>query len=691
MRLLLSFLCFLVIDHTRLSAGEVLRISERVHLRSGETIEWAEFQTATTPSKTLQVTFDLASAPADATLRIDCRDAKQQWQVRVNDHVVGTLVPDENAQALYLDLPINCLRVGKNSLEIDTSAEESDDILVGPIVLLDRKREQLLTEAQLTISVLEEDPNKFLPARITIVNERGLLQPVGATSSDSQAVRAGVVYCKGTAVFGLPAGNYHVFASRGFEYNIVSEQVQVKAGSDSSLKFKLRREVDTTGYVSCDTHIHTREFSGHGDATAIERMLTIAGEGIELPVSTEHNKHISYEEVSKRLGLRRYYTPIVGNEFTTPVGHFNLFPMSPEVSPPDYRLKDWQTAFDRIKQSSLVQISILNHARDLHGGFRPFGPENFNAASARQLDDWTLRVNAMEVINSGALQTDMMQLVHDWMRLLNRGLSIVPIGSSDSHDVSRYIVGQARTYVRCDDENPGNIDIDKACDSIARGRVDVCFGLLCQLSINEAASGDTAKASSKYTVRVRVAGPSWVRARRVKIYRNGTLWQTEAIPLSSAMLGGRKFEKSFDIGELSFDQHLVAIAEGDTVDSLAWPVAKPYQPTSTEWDPMTMGVSGAVWIDADGDHQRTSALEYAGRLLSDSPSFDELFVRLKGRDRATIVMVADRLAQRGTSPLDSALQNHWKAADVGIRTAFREYTTAWRKSQQARVELGKSK
>ena len=75
----------------------------------------------------------------------------------------------------------------------------------------------------------------------------------------------------------------------------------------------------------------------------------------------------------------------------------------------------------------------------------------------------------MEVINSGALQTDWMRPYRDWFALLNRGVILTPVGASDSHDVSRYIVGQGRTYIRTNDSDPGKIDVPDAVDSFLAG------------------------------------------------------------------------------------------------------------------------------------------------------------------------------------------------------------------------------
>jgi hypothetical protein len=49
-------------------------------------------------------------------------------------------------------------------------------------------------------------------------------------------------------------------------------------------------------------------------------MRAIAGEGVELPVSTEHNLRIDFETSAQAAGVRPYFTPIIGSEVTTSAG-----------------------------------------------------------------------------------------------------------------------------------------------------------------------------------------------------------------------------------------------------------------------------------------------------------------------------------------------------------------------------------
>src|SRR6185295_2459459 len=230
-------------------------------------------------------------------------------------------------------------------------------------------------------------------------------------------------------------------------------------------------------------HIHTLTFSGHGDATLDERLLTIAGEGIELAVATDHNHHTDYSEAAARAQLQSQFTPVIGNEVTTPVGHFNAFPIRPGSAVPDYKSKDWPTLISGMRTTPGVKDITLNHPRDLHEKFIPFASTNLNPVSGESPRGLDFNVDAIEVITSAAMQSDIMQLYRDWFALLNYGYRVAGIGSSDSHDVSRFILGQGRTYVACRDDNPAQINVDEACESFRKGRVLASMGLLTQMTV----------------------------------------------------------------------------------------------------------------------------------------------------------------------------------------------------------------
>src|SRR5205807_2650664 len=126
----------------------------------------------------------------------------------------------------------------------------------------------------------------------------------------------------GRARVGLPPGRYAIFASRGPEYSLATKNVRLHEGENLRVSLGINREIPTGGWVSCDTHIHTWTFSKHGDATLDERMLTLAGEAIELPIATDHNLIIDYRGAAKSNHVDHYFTSVIGDEVTTARGHF---------------------------------------------------------------------------------------------------------------------------------------------------------------------------------------------------------------------------------------------------------------------------------------------------------------------------------------------------------------------------------
>jgi hypothetical protein len=669
-------------------AAEQTLTARMHHLRIGER-EWSEFPRQPEGPR-LVLRFQGERNSSEWALRLRQQDVKQTWKVLLNGKDLGRLQTDENDTVIYLPVAAGRLTTGENTLTVEQVGKTPDDIRVGEIVLDDRPVSRVLYEATVEVRVVDASPaNRLapLPCRFTVVNAQGALMTVGAASDEHQAVRPGVVYSgTGQARFGLPPGEYTVYAGRGFEYSLDSVRVSLRPGDAVSRQLSLRREVPTEGYVSCDTHIHTLTYSGHGDATAAERVLTLAGEGIELPIVTDHNCQIDLHAAAVKHGVRQYFTPVVGNEVTTAVGHFNIFPVPAAGPVPDYKLKDWKSLAGSIAERTGAKIVILNHARDLHSGFRPFGPEHHNAVTGENLDGWALPATAMEVVNSGAQQTDVMRLYRDWFGLLNRGIHLTPVGASDSHDVSRFIVGQGRTYIRCKDDRPGAIDVTEAVNNFLAGRVLVSCGLLAEITVNDRyGPGDLVPASDEVKVAVRVLGPGWVTADKVELYANGRKVREAAI--ADGKRPGVKWAGAWRLPRLRHDVHLVAVAGGPGVRDVYWPIAKPYQPTSPDVERRVAGATGAVWVDHDGDGRRTSAYDYARRLFP-GPAADvsRRLRELADYDEAVAAQAAGVLHGLGVSLEDPAIREAARRAGAHVAAGFEAYRAAWRESQIARSQ-----
>lgn len=600
--------CLLLILLPCLCIGQPISLLKtKIHLRSGDVREWRAFP-ATSPGATKSVTFDAQANSTEYTLILRQHDVKNPtWPVILNGQKLGVLQDDERDMARVLPIPANLLRSGPNTLEIKGEPGRfSDGIEIKEIRIEPVPVHSWLTQTSVSVKVLTDGAPA--PVRLTVVDAEGSLVPFATLRPEAyEAIRTGVLYTPdGIANIGLPVGEYRIFASRGFEYGAPSQRIKLQSGGTSTVELRIRKEVHLPGYISCDTHVHTLELSGHGDASVDERLLTAAGEGLNVIISTEHNKIEDYTPAVWRRNLNQWITAIPGSEVTTAVGHFNIFPARFGSVPPNPREQNWTILMDSIWKTDGVQVVVQNHPRDLHSNYRPFDPAHHNSGTGTNRNGRPVRANAMEVVNSGAMYSDPLQLVRDWLGLLTRGIPMAAVGSSDTHTVDFVPIGQARTYIKAD-------TAETASRSLAEGRSLVSYGLAVELRL--AGSVQQKRQRTQVPVELTVYGPSWSSADHLRIYSNGEIvWEQ---PLKASRKAGRKLQTKVTLTLPRHDAALVAVATGPGVLQPFWEVRKPYQPVSDEWNPIVLGVSSAVWLDGDGDGSRTAPLVYAQRLVAE--------------------------------------------------------------------------
>lgn len=609
------------------------------HLGVAGLPEWEEFASSTPAGPQLDLVFDASANQEENTLLIRQRNVKTRWNVTLNGQRLGALETLTQPLLLALTVPAGMLRDGENRLTIARPPSPMlDDIVVGEITLAPQPRSALLTATSVTVDVTDADTGAALPCRLTWADTAGELMPLLGEPAQRLAVRTGVIYTgDGRATIKTAPGTYSLYASRGFEYSVATARVTLLAGEKKALALRLRHEVPTLGLIAADTHIHTLTHSRHGDATIDERMLTIAGEGIELAVATDHNHHADYTEAAQRRGVQPFFRAVVGNEVSTKVGHFNAFPVPAGGPVPDASLTDWAQLLHNIRSVTGARVITLNHPRDVHQNFTPFGPANFDAGTGTLRGKSAFDLDAIEVVTSAAMQSDIMLLYRDWFALLNHGFRVAAIGASDTHHVSEFILGQSRTYVAASARSPAAIDIDEVCASYRAGRLLVSFGLLTRMNVNERfAVGDLATGvRGNLQISIEVSGPSWAAADRVELYANGIKVREQAIVPSERI---EKARVTWSLPLPRHDVHLVAIASGPGISAPFWDIPRPYQPTSKTFTPRVIGSTNPIWIDADNDGRFSSAREYASRLVARSGANGaDLAAALQGYDEAVAV------------------------------------------------------
>ena len=659
-----------------------ITVTEKIfHLGTKGLPEWAEFSGKTPHGRNLSVSFESKANGKEATLFLYQDDVKQGWRVSLNGKRLGNLERFESKVLHSLKVLADTLRDGQNKLAIEAPTAVDDIFVGGAFIELD-PLDEVLSHSFFELRAFDKKTAGTLPCRFTITDAKDFLMPLQIKPSLRLAVRPGVVYSiDGKCKVGVLPGEYLIHATRGFEYGVDTFKVSVGQGETKKVTLQIGREVPTEGWVSCDPHIHVRTFSGHGDSTVEERIPTIAGEGIELPVATDHNHHTDFTPYQSSAEAQSHFTSVIGNEVTTKVGHFNAFPVKRGSPLPNHKMESWPELFRSIRATPGVEVILLNHPRNVHSNFSPTDPSHFNPVTGKSLREGGLDMDAIEVITSAALQADHMGPFRDWFALINSGRRVTAAGSSDTHDVNRYLLGQGRTYLRCPDKDVGKIDVAVASRAFREGRALVSMGLLTKIKVDERFEvGDLATSlPAEVTVEVEVLGPRWVKANQLTLYANG-------IPIleknfTSAQDKILKANLRHVMDRPKHDLYLVAIATGPGVTKPYWEIPRPYQYKTNKYVPRVLGATNPVWLDGDGDGLFTFPNGYARELVEQTNGdLEKTLASLANVDEAVAAQAAGILADQGVDLRSKEAKAKWeKASSESVRRGFASFVTNLKK------------
>ena len=655
--------------------GAKVLSDEVFHLGNDEKKDWKAFTRAKPhDGKKITVRFSAEPNKSESALELRSGDVNSKSGVTLNSRRLGSLVKGkggkgENVQ--YFKVPAGLLKKTGNVLVVAYEEKTTDDFYVGPFVLHSRSVAAMKRLAEVEVFVTsKEQPGKGLPCRLSIVRlvtKRAKIveEPVEVKldKSTKLAFRKGTVYTlDGRLSLALKAGKYRIYATRGFEYGLGKARVDVSPAEKRRVELVLEREVATTGYLAGDTHIHTLTYSGHGDASVAERVVTIAGEGVELAIATDHNHHTDYSSWSSKAGSGSHYQSVVGNEFTTSIGHFNAFPIEKKAKPANHKHSDWDKLLKAVRATPGVRVVICNHPR--RQGFKkgPWGKIGLDPVTGQFKDgrQW-LGLDAVEVINGKTLEKDAYENFADWFALLNAGHRLTAVAGSDSHTVAQP-VGHCRTYIRSSTDDPGRINVAEVVENILAGRVLVSMGLLADVKVNgKFTAGDLATGVGEdLEVEVEVRGPRWARASRVALFFNGRKVREEKIEHSSDAV--IKYRDRWVFGGPSKDIHLVAIATGPPLENSYW--------SPPQDDRYVIGATNPVWIDGDGDGKYSAPGDYARALVAECGTDGVALAKaLRVHDEVTAILAAGLFR----SNLEKILGDVYSRLQKRSNTEFEEF------------------
>jgi len=333
----------------------------------------------------------------------------------------------------------------------------------------------------------------------------------------------------------LAPGEYSVTVSASPRHTRASVQGITVTAAGVTESVTLTEVLARDGWLAMDSHLHAAP-STDGTLPMEDRLIACAAAGVELPVTTDHDRMVPYGPLVPALGLEGRLRVIDGVE-VSPVlrGHFNLFPatgLGPSVinggAPAWWQpFDDTDALFARIREAApddaLLQI---NHGRESSGMMSAASYEPSTGEPFRP-DFWSWGFDLVEIVNSRSVGY-WEETSEDWFSWLNIGQRRIPVGVSDSHGRTSPC-GYGRTDVFLDTTVPSEVTPEALAAAIRAGHVVVSGGVTLRVSnATGELPGDTVTAAG-VDLQITVSGPDHIRPDVVRVLRNGEVVMEQAI------------------------------------------------------------------------------------------------------------------------------------------------------------------
>jgi hypothetical protein len=469
---------------------------------------------------------------------------------------------------------------------------------------------------ELQVRVIDADTSRPVIARLFVKGIEGTLDPT--FGPDHRASGAGPLMDmrEGEVTTPLPAGRYRVSATKGIEWSIDAEVVEVTSGRLRRVDLALRHVVPTPGMVGCDLHVHARP-SFDSPVTPEDRVLSLLSAGVDFAVPTEHNLVGNYGPALEVLRLSGKLAHVPGVEVTTfnpRFGHFGVFPYPVGAQVPQYRGTSPAQLVTSAHRADPNRMVVVHHPR-LPSGIGYFHVAHFDPKTGKIPAGMRTDFDAVEIYNGYDLgnRKRVEEVMEDWFSLLNLGARMAATGSSDSHRIQYQWAGYPRTMALVDPRSAGDmgqpVDPMAVVASLKSGRSFVTNGPILELELADgsrtARPGDEMEVTAEMHARLRVRAPPWMDITQVEIVAGDPGGAAKShVVVHRAAVSSRPTETGKEVGSLAqaaartvrYEADLalalpegarwvVAIARGERRmdDALAFMPVQPFAFTNPVW------------------------------------------------------------------------------------------------------------
>ncbi|MFP6685352.1 MAG: CehA/McbA family metallohydrolase [Polyangiaceae bacterium] len=431
---------------------------------------------------------------------------------------------------------------GRAGEALRLEAQKRGYVHIGVNVAQDTKDVSLNFEPHGTIEITakRQADQVSLPVRVQVIPTA---EPLGTPATHGVLDEArGRLYqefvMEGATTLVVPPGEHRVIVSRGYEYELHDETVDVVAGNATKIDAVLEHSVDSTGIMCADFHIHSFHSADSTDPIDFKVKGAVA-DGLDIPVSSEHEWVVDFGPVVKKLGLEKWAFGMSSLELTTfSYGHFGVVPMTPKPGTYNNGAIDWlgkpvSEVFDAVDALSQKPALIINHP--LSSGFGGyFSTAKFDVDTGKGTNEyWDENFDAIEVFNDSSFEGNRDDEVAAWFAMLNHGSRVSAVGSSDSHKLRTSPVGYPRTCFDFGHDDPAMLTPEAVRDGILSGSSTISGGLLLEVKgPGGEGPGDTIKGAGDHELTISVQGASFIAADKIEFIVDGkTITTEDAMPL----------------------------------------------------------------------------------------------------------------------------------------------------------------
>ncbi len=476
------------------------------------------------------------------------------------------------------------------------------DVLTAPVVVTgtNTQADVTTTRAGVVDVFVTDEVGTPIPARVQFLRGDGVTTTAYVTPGDPPVA--------------VHPGATTVWVSRGYEYTPRTILLDVVAGGTTTLDATLAHAVDTTGWVSIDTHVHA-EASADSTVLAADRFRTAAAGGLDVVVSTDHEAILNLRAGRTEAGLDADVGYALGSEITASLPeHVNAWPFPVLSDDPRGDFVRWYGLglggiYDaaRARGARVVQ---LNHPR-VNGSCGILCLIDFDRVTATpRLTDptvlglpadagtWDWDFDAIEVINgqrSPFLDPDDPRrtgVFEDWLSFLNHGHAITAVAVTDVHGDD--LPGAPRTYLDVGEDDPTMVPEDALVDAMRGGHAVLSVGAFARVAIAGAGPGDIVTIERGTAILdLHIEALPAVDVSHVEVLVNCD----EVLDLPTTDPGGVVKLDTSVVLSLTQDAHVVVLGMGDG----PLPDGLP----ALEMARVPRFVTNPIWVDVDGDGRIT--------------------------------------------------------------------------------------